>query len=369
MSKYYLLSGLILPMRESDTLHRFSKRISIREKQKAYEEFATHDIHSNVNSTPPQNYTFLKLSKTDEVRVVYFDYDFGNFLIKTNSRISAYNIANIIYGFHCLYRSWVPNPDSSIYALQEINRIPKYDWTIKNVIGALDEKIHSWNGDPESCEMKSGFEVSNFTHDNLKIFLSFFYKDIDAREVLDYLLKSIQICGGVPNASYYQFNYILDRKSESRAVLNKRYFEHRITYETSFITAFKGIERFFKVAQIKKSRINNIFRNITCEDVLPNTIYTRYFEIFSGYKKQIKYKDLIEHFLELRNSVAAHGNLKDPKRKIIIEDNIIEIQFFLQELLEKAFSPYENKIKILNILNSLLRRRILFSQKDNKDRL
>ncbi|GAI82513.1 unnamed protein product [marine sediment metagenome] len=121
--------------------------------------------------------------------------------------------------------------------------------------------------------------------------------------------------------------------------------------------SFKGIERFFNVAQIRKGRINNIFRNITCEDVLPNTIYTRYFEIFSGFKKQIKYKDLIEHFLELRNSVAAHGNLKDPKRKIIIEDNIIEIQFFLQELLEKAFNPYRNKVKILIILNDLLIRK------------
>jgi len=357
MSKYYLLSGLILPMRESGTLHGFSKRTSIREKQKAYEEFAAHDINSSVSSTPPQNYTFLKLSKTDEVRVVYFDYDFGNFLIKTNSRVSAYNIASIIYGFHCLYRSWVPDPDNSIYNLQEINRIPKYDWTIKDVIGALDEKIHSWYGVPESCEMKSGFEVSNFTHDNLKIFLIFLHKNNDIREVLDHLLKSIQICGGVPNSSYYHFNYVGDRKLESRAVLNKRYFEHRVTYETSFIAAFKGIERFFKVATINKNKINDTFRNVTYENVSPNTIYARYFEIFSGYKKHIKYKDLIEHFLELRNSVAAHGNLKDPKRKKIIEDNIIEIQAFLTELLGKAFYPYRDKIKILNILNNLLKKR------------
>jgi len=354
MSKYYLLSRLILPMRESGTLHGFGNNESIEKKQKAYEEFAGFDNNSIVGNSPPQNYTFLKLSKTDEIKVVYFDYDCGNFLIKTNSRRSAYSIANIIYGYHCLYRSWVPDPDTPIYFLQEIKRIPKYNWTITDVIAALDEKIHSWYGVPESCAMKAGFEVSNFTHEDLKIFLTFYYRNFDAREVLDYLLKSIQICGGVPNESYYHFNYILDRKEESRTVLNKRYFEHRITYETSFITAFKGVERFFKVAQIRKKEINNIFRNISYEDISPDTIYTRYFEIFSGHKKQIKYRKLIEHFLELRNSVAAHGNLKDPKRKIIIEDNIIEIQFFLQELLEKVLKPHRVKVELLKILNNLI---------------
>jgi len=357
MSKYYLLSGLILPMRESGTLHGFEKNASIEKKQEAYEEFAALDDNNIVSNSPPRNYTFLKLSKTDEIKVVYFDYDHGNFLIKTNSRRSAYNIANIIYGFHCLCRSWVPDSDTPIYSLQEINRIPKYDWATTDVIAALDKKIHSWYGVAESCAMKSGFEVSNFTHEDLKIFLTFFYRNFDAREVLNYLLKSIQICGGVPNESYYHFHYVLDRKEESRAVLNKRYFEHRITYETSFITAFKGIERFFKVAQIRKNAINNIFRNISYEDISPDTIYTRYFEIFSGHKKHIKYRNLIEHFLELRNSVAAHGNLKDLKRKIIIEDNIIEIQAFLSELLIKAIHLFKIKIEFLKILKKILNKK------------
>ncbi len=369
MSKYYLLSELILPIRESNTIYGFNKKPTIKEKQKAYKKFAKHDKKGHINSAPPQNYSFLKLSKTDEIRVVYFEYDKGNFLIKSNSRESAYKIANIIYGFHYLYRSWAPDPDSSIYKLQEINRIPKYDWTIKDVISALDKKIHHWYGDLESCKLLSGFEVSNFTHNELKIFIECFYKDYDARESLNHLLKSVQIFGGVPNSSYYSFHYAPDRKLESRAVLNKKYFEDRITYETSFIAAFKGIERFFKVAKIKKGKINNIFKNITYENVSPDIVYTRYFEIFSGYKKQIKYSELIEHFLKLRNAVAAHGNRKDSRKKLIIEDNIIEIQFFLTELLGKVIYPYKIKIKFLNILNNLLKRRILLSGENSKGSL
>jgi len=106
MSKYYFLSELILPMRESNTIYGFNKNPTIKEKQKACKEFAKHDKKGHINSAPPQNYSFLKLSKTDKIRVVYFEYDKGNFLIKSNSRESAYKIARIIYGFHYLYRSW-----------------------------------------------------------------------------------------------------------------------------------------------------------------------------------------------------------------------------------------------------------------------
>ena len=348
MSKYYLLSGLLLPMKSSPAIHGFNKKPTIEDKQKAYIEFAELEIQDYKNFTAPKNYTFLKLSKKDEIKVVYFEYDIGNFLIKASSRESAYKIANIIYGFHCMYREWVPSSDNSIYKLQEIDKIPKYDWKINNVIDALDMKIHYWYGDAEGCKMQSGFEVSNFTHDELKIFLECFYKDDNAREALDHLLKSVQIFGGVPNPSYYKFHYAPDRKLESRSMLNKKHFEDKITYESSFIAAFKGIERFFRVSQIKKSEINKIFRNIIYKNILPGTVYKRYFEIFSGYKKRINYAELIDHFLILRNATAAHGNRKNQKDNLIIEDNILEIQLFLTELINKVFDQYKIKKRSYN---------------------
>jgi hypothetical protein len=40
--------------------------------------------------------------------------------------------------------------------------------------------------------------------------------------------------------------------------------------------------------------------------------------------------------LDLRNIVAAHGNRNPPECAKLIEDNVFEIQLFLQELLSKA---------------------------------
>ena len=74
MSKYYLLSGLLLPMERSPAIHGFNDRPTIEEKQKVYEEIAEHDFQDNEEFKPPQNYIFLKLSEKDEVRVVYFEF-------------------------------------------------------------------------------------------------------------------------------------------------------------------------------------------------------------------------------------------------------------------------------------------------------
>jgi len=344
MSKYYLLSGLLLEMPNFSRIYGFDKDPTIEEKIKTYKNISEQNTHSNIIFSTPKNYTFLKLSRTEEVKVVYFDFDIGNFLIKANSRESAYDIMNIILGFHLLYRYVVIEPDISIYRLQEINRIPKYSWTVNDVINALDKKIHYWYDEMESCKLKSGFYVIDSTFEELKFFLKCFYKDNDSREALEHLMQSAQIFDYFPNSSYYHFHYSRDVKLESKAVYRKKYFEDKITYETSFLAAFKGIERFFRVLQINKINSNKIFRNIPYDNITPQTKYKRFFEIFSGYKKNIKYLDLIKHFLNLRNITAAHGNRKIPKKYLINEFNIFEIQLFLTKLINEVFVQYKLKI-------------------------
>ncbi len=341
MSKYYLLSGLLI-----DTIpkiHGFGKNPTIKEKIKAYNNFFKKDIQNNTVPVTPKNYTFIKLSKAEAVEVVTFDFDVGNFLIKANSRESAYNIMNIILGFHLLYRNVVIEPDTSIYRLQEINKIPQYIWTAIDVINALDKKIHYWYGEAESYRLKSGFGVFDSTFKELKIFLECFYKDNDSRESLEHLIQSAQVFDYFPNSSYYHAHYSRDVKLESKAVYRKKYFEDKITYETAFLAAFKGIERFFRVTQIKENNLNRIFRDIPYNNITPKTKYKRYFEIFLGYKRNISYLDLIDHFLDLRNITAAHGNKKIQKEYLINEFNIFEIQLFLTNLINEVFIQYKLK--------------------------
>ena len=250
MSKYYLLSGLLIDIPNFPRIYGFDKKPTIEEKIKTYKEIFGKDTHNNFTFSPPKNYTFLKLSKTEETKVVYFNCDTGNFLIKADARESAYKIANIILSFHLLYRHVYIEPDISIYRLQEIKKIPKYDWTIDDVIGALDKKIHYWYDEEESFKLTSGFGVLESTYDELKLFIECFYKDDDARETLEHLLQSAQVFDYFPNSSYYHFHYSRDVKWDSRAVYIKKYLEDRITYETAFLAAFKGLERFFRFNQM-----------------------------------------------------------------------------------------------------------------------
>lgn len=342
MSKYYLLSGLLLEIPNFPKIYGFDKNPTVEEKVKTYKEISEKDPHNNITFTAPKNYTFLKLSKTEEIKVVYFDCDIGNFLIKANSSESAYNIMNIILGFHLLYRNVFIEPDISIYRLQEINKIPKYSWTVNDLMNALDEKIHYWYDEVASFKLTSGFKVIDSSFKELKAFLECFYEDNDSREALEHLMQSAQVFDYFPNSSYYHFHYSRDLKLESKSVYIKKYFEDKITYETSFLAAFKGIERFFRVTQINKNNLKNIFRKIPYDNMTPETKYKRYFEIFLGYKKNIKYLDLIDHFLALRNITAAHGNKKIQKKYIINEFNIFEIQLFLMILINEVFNHYKS---------------------------
>ena len=102
----------------------------------------------------------------------------------------------------------------------------------------------------------------------------------------------------------------------------------------------KGIERHFRVNQIKKATISQLFNNIKYDDVTFDTPYRRLFEIFSGLPQNTSYGELISHFLRIRNAVAAHGNRQPPKDLIVSEDSILEIQEFLWELIWKALKSY-----------------------------
>lgn len=341
MAKYYLVADLLLPALKTEASIYFGSKMSIKDKEIEYKKYAKSSLPNFKKFQPPKNYRFLKLSEKDEIKVVYFEFDIGCFLIKTNNKKSAYKILDIIYGFHALYREHVPNTDAIIYKLQEIKKIPRYTWTIKNVKEALDKNVHYNYGDAELCAMQSGLKVDNYTHENLKMFLKFLYNNNDVRETLNHLLKSIQIFGGIPNGSYYQFHYRPDKESESRLEKEKKSLENKTTYEISFVAAFKGIERFFKVNDINTKNITKIFNNIKYKNIKRNSTYTRYFEIFSGKDEKIKYSDLIANFLILRNVAGAHGNKKIPENFMITDESCLEIQCFLTTLINSAFDEFK----------------------------
>ncbi|EIV99900.1 hypothetical protein [Thermoanaerobacter siderophilus] len=182
----------------------------------------------------------------------------------------------------------------------------------------------------------TGVELTKESLEDLKNFISRIYLNDDLCESLNHLLESRFLFNCFMTNSYYEYHYKYDRTEMPEWLKEKMFYENRYRYQTAFVSAFKGIESFFRVNDFRKHEIEKLFNNIDYNDISFDTVYKRRFEIFSGETEEVRYGELLVHFLKLRNAVAAHHNKKPPV--IITEDNICEIQNFLVELISKALT-------------------------------
>jgi hypothetical protein len=148
--------------------------------------------------------------------------------------------------------------------------------------------------------------------------------------------ESRQLFAGFMVGSYYHSHYRHDRREAPRWLMQKRYFEQRARYELAFVAAFKAIESFFGVTMLRRNNLERAFAHLPFPVISPWKIYRRRHEIFSRFPAQVAYRDLILHFLDLRNAVAAHANLAPPPRFVLSEDNLFEIQLFVTSLIGDA---------------------------------
>lgn len=331
MRTYYLLLGYLIPVYTSygGEIH-LNPDVPEREKREYYE---------TMNVSLPRNYTLLKVGRL-EVKVVYYNVDEGRLLIKAPSRREAYSVANAIRGFLGNVEGLFPDDRSFTYYLQELTKIPQPGWSKEDLIKSLKANLTYPNGMFLELELEKGYGVDKNTLDNLVKFLPSVIRDTDLRESLDHLLESRFLVCGFMTGSYYTCHYRADRSAMSRGELEKIYLENCHRLETAFVAAFKGIERYFRVNQIKEDRIDRLFRNIKYDGITFNSTYKRHFEIFVGLPENTSYGELISHFLKIRNAVAAHGNREPPEDLIVTEDSVLEIQEFLSELIGKALESY-----------------------------
>jgi len=331
MGTYYLLLGYLIPVYTSHggSIH-LRPEIPERDKRQYYE---------NMNMPLPKNYTLLKEGRL-ELKVVYYNVDEGQLLIKAPSRREAYSVANAIRGFLSNVEGLFPDDRGGTYFLQELTKVPQPNWSTEDVIKSLKANLTYPHDVFLEEELTKGYVVDRDTLINLVKFLPSLIRDTDLRESLGHLLESRFLVCGFMTGSYYTCHYRADRSAMSRGELEKIYLENCHRFETAFIAAFKGVERYFRVNQIKEDRIDRLFRNIKYDGVTFNSTYKRHFEIFAELPENTSYGELISHLLKIRNAVAAHGNKQPPKDLIVSEDSILEIQEFLAELISKALISY-----------------------------
>lgn len=334
MRTYYLLLGYLIPVYIANKGYiHLRPEISERDKREYYK---------SMNMTLPENYTILKEGRL-ELKVVYYNVDEGRLLIKAPSRREAYSLASAIRGLLSNLRGLFPDDRSDTFFFQELTKVPKPNWSKEDLIKSLKANLTYPNDMFLEEELIKGYAVDRDTLVDLVKFLPFMIRDRDLRESLDHLLESRFLIYGFMTGSYYMSHYRADRHALSRSQLEKQYLENRHRYETAFVAAFKSIERYFRVNQIKEDRIERLFRKIKYDGVTFDSKTRRLFEIFSGFPKRTSYRELIAHFLRIRNAVAAHGNREPPKELVVSEDSILEIQSFLWELIWKALNSYANK--------------------------
>ncbi len=279
----------------------------------------------------PKNYTIARLTQKTSVRVVFFEINHGLFLIEATNQPTAYRVLTALDGFFYLTKGDVPSLDRSIPKLNELKRMPNSNWTQDKLIEELRDRNIEINP-TDVYGFHSGWVVQQYYMRLLGPGIEAIYPNVHLLEALSHLGHSRYLFYGYMVGSYYHCNYKHERNELSRHQMQKKYFENRERYELSFVSAFKGIERILKVGQIRRHEIGDRLTGLGIPDIQPETMYRRWHETFSGYKKNISYSDIIRHFLDIRNAVAAHANPSPPDRFLISEDSLMEVQLFLSEL-------------------------------------
>ena len=338
MRRYYLLLDYIVPVFADHGNGHVSMTGPLQTESDDKRDFYTYDPFLAL----PKTSRLFEVEPGIVLYVAYYDVDVGHFVIGSASRSKAYQLATILRAMFSLFHGWQPDDRTGHYFLQELKRLPRPDWDENRMLAELRE-FNYGIFDDFIYELRRGYHVMHDAYTRAPNFIKQTWGKIDIIEALDHLLESRFLFCGFMVGSYYVCHYANDRRAVPGWELEKRYFESRYRYETAFVAAFKGIERFFGVNQIRKNNLEAVLETRTAFGISPETRYTRYHEIFSGHEKHGTYKDLLSHFLNLRNIVAAHGNKNPPERAKLIEDNVFEIQMFLLELLSKAIYADEKE--------------------------
>ena len=158
-------------------------------------------------------------------------------------------------------------------------------------------------------------------------------------DALVHLEQSHYIVSGFMTGSYYCAHYRWDRRFENKYLREKKYFENRTRYDLAFVSAFRSVESILGKSQVRKHEIKASLTNLDSQygTHFSSTKWVSHHEVFSGMRKFRSYEEVISHFLDLRNAVAAHANPKPPF--ILNEDQLFEIQNLAESMIADLIKP------------------------------
>jgi hypothetical protein len=292
--------------------------------------------------TLPRNYHVANFGDNVHLRVVFTAVDHGSLLLSSTSLDKAYKAVRSVDAFFFLYCGCSANIERSQMKLTEVSKIPQPTWTLDTLANHIvTPNIVA----PEIIlGLYSGHGILRHEMETLGQWLQKLDQLPNMSNALAHLGYSQTLLNGFMTSSYYYFHYNRDRRERTYQEVKRLYWENRELYELAFISGFKGLESLFGTGQIKIYQIDKLLIDLNHPDIQPNSIYCRRHEIFvSRHKnsKKITFSDLIKHFLDVRNVVAAHSNPNPPPQFYLAEDTIFELQAFLSEICLILIGPLQ----------------------------
>lgn len=330
--KYFLINGY-LPSHQNDSQwFSFENDLQNESRFKYYE---------NLNLEIPESGLFRIASFKNLGSLYRFVYDSDNtaFMISSTSQRKAYLIGNSLRSIFGIFHGYVRDDNRLFEFLVELTCKPHGEMNIDEIVEHY-KPLDDYPVDKSllSCELQSGVFLFNSQLTWSINFMKYILLNPNLRDAVVHLEQSYRLVYGFMTGSYYYSHYIHDRKAESRCLREKKYFEWRTRFDLAFLSTFRSIEALLGKANIKRHEIEKLLSEVDnlYKTNFLHSRYHSYYEIFSGDRKERSYKNMVLHYLDIRNSVAAHGNIKPPT--IITSDQLYEIQLFTRTMIHDVVS-------------------------------
>jgi len=280
-----------------------------------------------------------RLDRMGSFSVLTYDVDQSNLIIKSRSQKNAYCLANsfraVLGVYFGLFIPWQRHD----WLLYELSRSPSNVTTFKELTSLIKPMTDYERLSEMDLRVSLGSGCGLFDEQLIWScqFIGHLQKSHDRfLQAMLHLLHSHYILPNDMTGSYYEFHYSRDRKEESTNLRMKRRFEAQIEYDLAFLSAFRAIESLLKCNNWKGRSIDLLIRQFDKKmgTSFAKTKYECFHVIFSGWKKYWNYAEIIDKFLLMRNSVAAHSPLK--RAYSLNEDHVYEIQYFVQTMISDA---------------------------------
>lgn len=321
--KYFLLKGIKPSISRSGI---YARTGSIRKKD--------YEVERVKYDYLPPGETAIYHDKTyGSISIFVYELVQTFFLVKAASQRKAYALANSFRSILGIYygRSWDYHGEES---LVELLCAPRSDMSIQGLL-EITRVVSPYfiDKDMQKYRMTEGVFVFHSEIEHAGSILRHVIREPRFVHALQHLSQSHSIISGEMTGSYYFSHYRHKRKSESKYYREKMYLEFRTQYDLAFLSAFRALEAVLGRFSFDKHEINKLLGKLDAcyKTNFRESVWQSYHEIFAGAKRKRPYQEVIENFLRIRNSVAAHGNTHPPF--ILTEDHVFEIQRLVSSML------------------------------------